>query len=621
MANLIIMLLDYSSTQFENIKLVREASINYVKEKMRADDWLAVFTLGASLRFLTDFTNDKEVLLAALQASDLTGSAMAAERASLDAGFRGGDTANMVFSSTSAPRATPSGPGAAGAAAGMGAGRGSQGLAMVAQRIAILHFAMKSTIDQRQGRNVLTALRAIALGVKGIEGRKSLVLFSEGFVVGSDLEDELHSVVDLASRAHLAVYCVESKGLETRELTGDLVPLDELTRTVGEPGSGKYAVGGESGFDRVRQVGRDMRESALRYVANATGGFLVRNTNDLGAALGRIDEEMHSYFLLSYRPKNTRFDGKYRQISVQVKRPGLSVRARPGYFAIPSGFEFLTPQEFGLVAQARSVSPKRELPFYLRTAAFRAEGRQYRVPVILEVPTTAVEFVKDQRRFTANLQVIGVVRDGTGGFVTRFGSPMNLHATEGEYQVLKPGSLSFLNFLELPPGAYSFEVLLRDVTSGKLARRQQGLFLKEPEPRLTLSSVLLSREVDKAGNAPDAFLSVAGAKILPSARCRFRNGDDLVFYFEIYDPQVDPKEQKTRLEIRLGLMSGGQPVSARLPQYQLQESFTGPQPRLTFAKLLKLAGLSPGEYSLVVEVRDNLGDRVERALAHFSLAN
>lgn len=76
-----------------------------------------------------------------------------------------------------------------------------------------------------------------------------------------------------------------------------------------------------SGLSRcVREVGHDMRESALRYVAEATGGFLSHNTNDLGVGMARIDEEMRSYYRLSYRPQDQKFDGQFREIRVEVRR-------------------------------------------------------------------------------------------------------------------------------------------------------------------------------------------------------------------------------------------------------------------------------------------------------------
>jgi len=80
------------------------------------------------------------------------------------------------------------------------------------------------------------------------------MLFSEGFVVGPSVEDELHSVTALANRSQLAVYCIESQGLETRELRGDLVPRDDLTTTLQNPQDNKIPRGGETGFDRARQA-------------------------------------------------------------------------------------------------------------------------------------------------------------------------------------------------------------------------------------------------------------------------------------------------------------------------------------------------------------------------------
>lgn len=620
-ANLMIFLLDHSTTQFENQKLVRDAAIKYVEEKLQPNDLLAVFVLGAGLRFLTDFTSDKSRLLAALRTTDVTASALASERASLSGGIAAGQSVQVQLQGGGGTPAAPSGPGAAGAAAGLGARGAGQGVAMLAQRIAAQYFALRSSLDQRQTRNVLTAIRAIALGVKGIEGRKSLILFSEGFVVAPNLEGELHSVVDLANRSNLAVYCIESQGLTTRELSGALLPQQELESILGTQEERMRSTGGDTVFDRARQVGSDLRESALRYVANSTGGFLIRNTNDLGVGLARVDEEMRSYYLLSYRPMNPNFDGQFRQIRVEVRRPGLSVKARSGYFAVPSGYEFLTPEEFRLVTQARSLSASAAMPLFLRTGSFQDEGRQYRVPVIIEIPATAIQFEKIREVLSARLRIIGVVRDGTGTFVTRFGGPIQLTATKAEYDVLKPGNVSFMNTLRLPGGgSYSFEVTVSDLPSGKVSRRDQGIFLQPIEPRLALSSILLAKEVDKAPSPGTEFLHVQGVKILPSARCEFRNGENLIFYFDIYYPQVGPGN-KTDVSVELSLLREGRPVSVRLPRYSLNDFLTDPVPHITLTRYLKLAGLEPGDYSLLVAVKDFLGSQTARAQASFSVVN
>jgi VWFA-related protein len=622
--HLTIVLLDYSTTQFENKKLIQDASIKYIEQKLQPNDYMAVFVLGAGLKLVTDFTKDKPRLIAALKSVDLTGSALAYDRANLNATIDVGQSPQMQFQEGGGGAgAAPSGQSAAAAAAELASRLSALGTAIIAQHTASLDFALRSGIDRRQSLGVLSAIRAIAMGVKGIEGRKTLMLFSEGFVVGTAVEDELRSVASLANRSQLAIYCIESQGLETREIKSDLVPRDELTSTIENAQENKRPRGGETGFDRARQVGRDMKEAALRYVANSTGGFLIRNTNNLGIGLERVDQEMRSYYLVSYRPKDDKLDGRFRQIRVNVKRSDLSVRARSGYYAIPAGYESLTPGEFQLLDQARKTDPAAKIPLFVRVGIFHQANALYRVPVILEMPANSIQFDDREGRRLARLAIVGLVRDRTGELVKRFGGPVQVDVTTAEYNVLKAGTVSFLNHVQLPPGPdYTFEVLVKDIASGKVSSNQQTLSLHQSEPRLSLSTILLSGEVDKAAaNSTDNFLTVQGVKILPSARCQFHNGDNLIFYFEIYNPQTQRENKKSDVAIELSLMRDGQLVNAKLPRYRVTEDPGDAAPHITFARYLHLTGLSAGNYSLIVDVKDALGSQTARGQAPFSLVN
>lgn len=75
------------------------------------------------------------------------------------------------------------------------------------------------------------------------------------------------------------------------------------------------------------------RQSALRTLAENTDGFAVLNTNDVTGALERIVADTATYYLLGYYSTNTKLDGKFRKLTVRVKRPNANVRARPGYLA------------------------------------------------------------------------------------------------------------------------------------------------------------------------------------------------------------------------------------------------------------------------------------------------
>lgn len=84
-------------------------------------------------------------------------------------------------------------------------------------------------------------------------------------------------------------------------------------------------------------------QSGLRGLADDTGGMAIVNTNNVEQLLGRIMTTTSAYYLLGYTSTNTALDGRFRRISVKVKRPNTSVRARPGYVALTA--RNLRPEE------------------------------------------------------------------------------------------------------------------------------------------------------------------------------------------------------------------------------------------------------------------------------------
>jgi VWFA-related protein len=75
------------------------------------------------------------------------------------------------------------------------------------------------------------------------------------------------------------------------------------------------------------------RQGALRDLASGTDGIAMMDTNDMNASLKRMADDLASYYLLGYYSTNGNLDGRFRNIKVRVKRPGVNVRARRGYRA------------------------------------------------------------------------------------------------------------------------------------------------------------------------------------------------------------------------------------------------------------------------------------------------
>src|SRR5262249_3264111 len=100
---------------------------------------------------------------------------------------------------------------------------------MMARRVLEQYIQLRSTLSNQQTRPVLAALAAIAEGLRPTPGKKTLVMFSQGFVAPAALDWQVQSTIDIANRANVAVYIIDATGLTGGVPTsGALVPGSPL---------------------------------------------------------------------------------------------------------------------------------------------------------------------------------------------------------------------------------------------------------------------------------------------------------------------------------------------------------------------------------------------------------
>jgi VWFA-related protein len=166
---------------------------------------------------------------------------------------------------------------------------------------------------RRTTRETLEILKTLMAGLAKIEGRKTVVVLSDGFVVEEALAP-LREVEAAAARSDVRVYAIDSRGLGQGTVDGDLVTALQ-PEAIGAPRS------------------PDIVFDGLAELASATGGYAVSRRNDILEAVAGIDRDTSSYYVLAYRPTQSKDDGRFRKIEVRVSRPGAQVRARRGYVA------------------------------------------------------------------------------------------------------------------------------------------------------------------------------------------------------------------------------------------------------------------------------------------------
>jgi VWFA-related protein len=132
------------------------------------------------------------------------------------------------------------------------------------------------------------------------------------------LTERIRRLTDLANRSGVVVYGVQSEPWSS----GVMMPESRMTtRIVSSPPPPTKA--------------QQILDEHLRHVAERTGGRVLRS-NDIDAVLRRTLDEGRRYYLLTYEPPPGTFSGRfaYRRLDVKVRRPGVEVRARAGFYSV-----------------------------------------------------------------------------------------------------------------------------------------------------------------------------------------------------------------------------------------------------------------------------------------------
>ena len=129
---------------------------------------------------------------------------------------------------------------------------------------------------------------------------------------------QFREILDEANRANASFYPIDPRGLAVFD-----TPMVRVDVPGPPPPMTPLPV------DRAMLSARN---NSLRTLAEATDGLAIVDSNDLAGGLRRVVADLSSYYLIGYYSSG-KLDGRFHPISVRVKRPGVSVRARRGYLA------------------------------------------------------------------------------------------------------------------------------------------------------------------------------------------------------------------------------------------------------------------------------------------------
>ncbi len=365
-----VLLLDGLNTPPQDQIYVKQEMLKFLARQYDPNTRLAVFTLTNKLTVLQNFTQDPLLLRAVLDrylgqtpAVARSGGQMETAPASVPP-----PTVNLPPQATGGPTGSGPDPGLPATLAAGGAN------ATIFEDIAYMtdrfereseNFALDTRISV-----TLAALEEIARFMSGQSGRKVLLWFSTGFpfsVVGDspsameserDYGDQIRRTINLLNDAHIATYTIDA---------GGLVPSSLGDPSLSGRDPGKVVLG----IDTNRALAaesfqRFSTHDAMETIARDTGGRYF-NGNDLDKAIQSALRESSSYYMLGYYPSNKKWDGKFRNVKLQVDQPGTQLRYRRGYFAVnPSDWKKGNGEQTLTAALTGNSLPSTEVTFMAR---------------------------------------------------------------------------------------------------------------------------------------------------------------------------------------------------------------------------------------------------------------
>ena len=586
--------------------LAKQAALTYLEGSQRDSDRVGVFLIDLSLITLQSYTNDTTRIREAIE--------RAGERAtSAYASTRGRQRDLMSGTGATEPAAPAGGGAAAGAAAAAaGAAAGAAAAAAQLQEIELRMLQSFQVLERdQQGYATSNGLLAVVNSMRLLPGRKTVVFFSEGLALPPAVQAHFRAVISEANRANVSVYCMDAAGLRalsTQEETRRemLAAAQEQAR---QRGSGRDFTGGplSKQMERNEDLLRLDPHSGLGQLAADTGGFLIRDTNDLKTGFRRIDADMRFYYSLAYEPSSQDYDGSYRKIEVKVRRPGTRVRARKGYFAIRKTDErpVLVFEATALALLDRSPGSN-AFPAWALGLSFPEPQRPGLAPILVDIPGNVLTFTSDDetKTYLADLVIVARIKDPAGRVVERMSHSYRMTGPKQQLAAARAGGVLFYREAQLPPGRYTVEAIAYDAEAHAASVRSSELVVPEATDALRLSSVVLVKRVEQVPEAdrdPGKPLSFGDLLIYPNLGEPVSKAarSELTFFFTVYAARGGADRPKARVSI----LRGG----ARLAEAPIDLPEPDAKGRVQHVLGLPLAQLSAGSYELRVSVQDGRG--------------
>ena len=448
-----VILLDGINTDNRDQVYAREQFLKYLSQ-IHPGDRIAVYTLGAQLRVLNDFTSDAHRLVAAL------------------ARYKG-ETLGMLDASTPDVEDT---------------GDATLDAILTESDGVIADFNIENRV-----RNTTAAMEAIANHLARVPGRKNLIWISGSFpfAIGLDSPDNNPSdqISQVGSSGTAGAYGVNNRdGSPARDNKFFKAEVDRATAALNNANIAVYPVDarglvvlpksmtaeGAKPRSRARATGPQTVQSlmptgssTIHVMAENTGGRAFENTNDIRGAIQAAVEDSEVTYTLGFYPDQNLLDSKFHPVKVVVKGKSLDVRYRKGYLAIPDS----PPSDHERVEEIRDAiwSPLEATGISLTASVIKVDQpKAGSLEFTVAVAAEDIGLVQKDGKWTGSLDIVFAQRGVDGRDLGATTKSVGLSLDQPHYQTLVKEGFTITKTVEPAAGVAQVRVILYDRTSAKL---------------------------------------------------------------------------------------------------------------------------------------------------------
>ncbi len=467
--------------------------------------------------------------------------------------------------------------------------------------------------DQNTSNRLVGALGVVKYVVQGLQrvpGRKVVVLFSSGMPLRErggrllDAADVMRDLVDLANRASVVFNTVDARGLD---VPGMVEARDEVY--VGDDFNATESITAGRIDDAA-----NLRDG-LSFLAYETGGRFYTGSNDLSVPVKRVMKREAGYYLAAYEPADDTFKGKkFNKISVRVKRPGVAVFSRAGFFSHVT--ETATPkkgksEDSDLYQAIAAPLPIAGLDLSLTAYFVNTPAGGNTVRSFFHIDGRDIKFTDDAAGTKkAVFDVVAVTLNEKNAVVDEFNKGHTLRVPADAVDTLKRNGLIYSTDVPIKkPGTYTFRIAIRDSASRLIGSAGQPVDIPDLKRSDLVLSGLIVSGVDgegkfqiPAGPQGDKAFAPVESEAIPEVR-RFTRGAFIAYAYTVYNAKTD-STGKAKLMVQVNLFKDGKMI-VEGPKQPADLKDQADRLRINDFGYLRL-GTQPGDYALQVIVTDTL---------------